>query len=296
MKSCKVISCALAKGGTTKTTSTINIGAALTPLGYSVVAVDNDPQSNLTTALGHDPKSVRYTLASKMLNVLDDSDGPLMKDCLLPCNMLDLLPSNQKLALVEKRLTVKSKSSILAGQDDLPAELVMRKTLEPLREHFDYILIDCPPSAGLLTINAMAASDSVLIPMEAHFLGFEAIKQTLELILRVRAQLNPALDVEGILLTKFQDRTALAATEDMWTVANRIIVDVYSQIAGISTVLAGLMSAVSVIGAKMSNNQHKVDQAWDWLKRIWIAWAIINGIGAFIAYVRPLLSGLNTIT
>lgn len=91
--------------------------------------------------------------------------------------------------------------------------------------------------------------------------------------------------------------TALAATgEDMWTVANRIIVDIYNQIAGISTVLAGLMSAVSVIGAKMSNNQHKVDNAWDWLKRIWIAWVIINGIGAFIAYVRPLLTGLNTIT
>ena len=84
-------------------------------------------------------------------------------------------------------------------------------------------------------------------------------------------------------------------TEDMWTVANRIIVDVYNQIAAISTVLAGLMSAVAVIGAKLSNNQHKVDQAWDWLKRIWVAWVIINGIGAFIAYVRPMLAGLNTI-
>jgi hypothetical protein len=90
--------------------------------------------------------------------------------------------------------------------------------------------------------------------------------------------------------------TAYATSENMWTVANRIIVDVYNQIAAISTVLAGLMSAVAVIGAKMSNNQHKVDQAWDWLKRIWIAWVIINGIGAFIAYVRPLLTGLNTIT
>ncbi len=86
------------------------------------------------------------------------------------------------------------------------------------------------------------------------------------------------------------------AAEDMWTAANRIIVDVYNKIAGISTVLAGLMSAVAVIGAKLSNNQHKVDQAWDWLKRIWIAWAIINGIGAFIAYVVPLFSGLATIT
>ncbi|MCI9263687.1 MAG: hypothetical protein HFF06_03860 [Oscillospiraceae bacterium] len=87
-----------------------------------------------------------------------------------------------------------------------------------------------------------------------------------------------------------------AAVEDMWKVANRIIVDVYGKLAGISTVLAGLMSAVAVVGAKISNNQHKVDQAWDWLKRIWVAWAIINGIGAFIAYVRPLFSGLATIS
>ena len=86
------------------------------------------------------------------------------------------------------------------------------------------------------------------------------------------------------------------ATEDMWTAAKRIIVDVYGKIAGISTVLAGLMSAVAVVGAKLSNNQHKVDQAWDWLKRIWIAWMIINGIGAFIAYVTPLFSGLATLT
>ena len=86
------------------------------------------------------------------------------------------------------------------------------------------------------------------------------------------------------------------AVEDMWSVADTIIKDVYSKIAGISTVLAGLMSAVAVIGAKLSNNQHKVDQAWDWLRRIWIAWAIINGIGAFLAYVRPLFDGLNTIS
>ena len=85
------------------------------------------------------------------------------------------------------------------------------------------------------------------------------------------------------------------AVDYMWTVANTVIVDVYSKIAGISTVLAGLMSAVAVVGAKLSNNQHKVDQAWDWLRRIWIAWAVINGIGAFIAYVAPLFQGLATI-
>ena len=90
--------------------------------------------------------------------------------------------------------------------------------------------------------------------------------------------------------------TPAFALDDMWTVADRIINDVYSKIAGVSTVLAGLMSAVAVVGAKLSNNQHKVDQAWDWLKRIWIAWMIINGIGAFIAYVTPLFSGLATLT
>ena len=89
--------------------------------------------------------------------------------------------------------------------------------------------------------------------------------------------------------------TPALAVEDMWTVANRIIVDVYAKIVSISTVLAGLMSAVAVIGAKVSNNQHKTDQAWDWLKRIWIAWAIINGMGAFLAYVRPLFDSLATI-
>lgn len=86
------------------------------------------------------------------------------------------------------------------------------------------------------------------------------------------------------------------AVEDMWTVANRIIIDVYNKIAGISTVLAALMTTVCVVGMKLSNNQQKVDQSVDWLKRIWISWAIINGIGAFLAYVRPLLEGLAVIT
>ena len=89
--------------------------------------------------------------------------------------------------------------------------------------------------------------------------------------------------------------TAFAAGEDLFEVAHNIIRDVYTHIAGISTVLAALMSAIAVIGAKMSNNQHKVDQSWDWLKRIWIAWAVINGIGAFIAYVTPLLDGYNVL-
>ena len=98
-----------------------------------------------------------------------------------------------------------------------------------------------------------------------------------------------------VLLLMFSFSIQAFAVEDMWTVANRIIVDVYEHIAGISTVLAGLMSAVAVIGAKMSNNQPKVDQAWDWLRRIWIAWAVITGIGAFLSYVLPLFQGLATL-
>ena len=101
------------------------------------------------------------------------------------------------------------------------------------------------------------------------------------------------LSVMMMMLISATSLTAFAAGEDMFEVADNIIRDVYTHIAGISTVLAALMSAIAVIGAKMSNNQHKVDQSWDWLKRIWIAWAVINGIGAFIAYVTPLLDGYN---
>lgn len=90
--------------------------------------------------------------------------------------------------------------------------------------------------------------------------------------------------------------TNVYAATDIWAKGKEVIIDIYNKIVGISTVLAALMSAIAVIGAKLSNNQHKVDQAWDWLRRIWVAWAIINGIGAFIAYITPLFDGLHTLT
>lgn len=98
-----------------------------------------------------------------------------------------------------------------------------------------------------------------------------------------------------LILTFTFSTTVFAAGEDMFEAADKIIRDVYNHIAGISTVLAALMSAIAVIGVKISNNQHKTDQGWDWLKRIWMAWAIINGIGAFIAYITPLFSGYNVL-
>lgn len=103
------------------------------------------------------------------------------------------------------------------------------------------------------------------------------------------------ISVVVMILISSVTMTAFAAGEDLFEVADNIIRDVYTHIAGISTVLAALMSAIAVVGAKMSNNQHKVDQSWDWLKRIWIAWAVINGIGAFIAYVVPLFDGYNVL-
>lgn len=212
MNTAKVIAVSLAKGGTGKSTSSINLAAALAAQGYKVCVVDNDPQGSMTTALGQEPKALKHTLASKMQNMLDDTEGILVEECLLHCNTVDLLPSNQKLALMEKRLTVESKSTLFADENELRSELVMRTVLEPLRELYQYILIDCPPSTGMLTVNALAAADSVLIPMESHFLGFEAIKQTLDLIARVKASVNPTLTIEGILLTKYQDRTNLCRT------------------------------------------------------------------------------------
>lgn len=94
-----------------------------------------------------------------------------------------------------------------------------------------------------------------------------------------------------LLLCSMLSVQVFAAGEDLFQVADNIIRDVYNHIAGISTVLAALMSSIAVIGAKISNNSHKTEQAWDWLKRIWVAWAIINGIGAFIAYITPLFDG-----
>ena len=98
-----------------------------------------------------------------------------------------------------------------------------------------------------------------------------------------------------LLLCLMLTTQVFAAGEDLFEVADNIIRDVYNHIAGISTVLAALMSSIAVIGAKISNNQHKTEQAWDWLKRIWVAWAVINGIGAFIAYVTPLFNGYNVL-
>lgn len=103
------------------------------------------------------------------------------------------------------------------------------------------------------------------------------------------------LSVMIMMLISATSLTAFAAGEDLFEVADNIIRDVYTHIAGISTVLAALMSAIAVVGAKMSNTQQKSDQAWDWLKRIWIAWAVINGIGAFIAYITPLFDGYNVL-
>lgn len=114
-----------------------------------------------------------------------------------------------------------------------------------------------------------------------------------------RINLNPPrwyIQIMAVVIVSACLTAPAFAAADLWTAAQTIIVDIYTHIATLSTALAGLMSAIAVLGAKLSNNQHKVDQAWDWLKRIRVCWAIINGIGAFIAYITPHFSGLATIT
>lgn len=113
---------------------------------------------------------------------------------------------------------------------------------------------------------------------------------------RLYTKTMAALMICAALTVPAMASAAPGGSGDMWTLAQNLIADVYSNIAKISTALAGLMSAIAVIGVKLSGNQHKADQAWDWLKRIWVAWAIINGIGAFIAYISPYFTGLNRLT
>jgi hypothetical protein len=132
--------------------------------------------------------------------------------------------------------------------------------------------------------------------MSFHIFTHKEVKALRKLVLRFCPNLGKTYFVIMTVIIVLTLMTIpVFAVEDMWTVATRIIKDIYTKLAGISTVLAGLMSAVAVIGAKLSNNQQKNDQAWDWLKRIWASWAIINGIGAFLAYIVPMFEGLATL-
>lgn len=201
------------KGGVGKTTTALNLGAALAEEGKRVLLLDNDPQGNLTAALGYTPGEQKNTLAKLLLTQIDSPED--VGDCLPRAvlhgeNGLDLIPANKRLADAAARLQVMQLSQYQgAGVPENPCERVVTQLLEPLRPRYDYILIDCGLKHELLTINALVAADRCIIPVQAHFLASEGIPDVLELVRNVQGRFNPELEVAGILLTMYQSRPQL---------------------------------------------------------------------------------------
>jgi chromosome partitioning protein len=190
----RVIAVANQKGGVGKTTTAINLGASLAAAERRVLAVDVDPQGNLTSGLGRRSKEARPSLYEAII------DQQPLSELLIPTDLeqLTLVPSDRNLTGAELELV-----PLLAR------EFRLREALQPLLESYDYVLLDCPPSLGLLTVNALSAADSVLIPLQAEYFALEGVAELQATMRRVQRALNPKLALEGVLLTMFDDRTNL---------------------------------------------------------------------------------------
>ena len=197
---CKVIAVSNQKGGVGKTVSCVNLGIGLAQSGKKVLMIDADPQGSMTISLGYEePDEMEYTLASMMLNIVNDEPMNTEKTILHHKEGVDLIPSNIELSAIEVSLV-----------NVMSRELILRSMVDQLRQFYDYILIDCMPSLGMMTINALACADSVLIPVQAAYLPVKGLQQLIKTISRVRKQLNPKLRIEGILLTMVDNRTNYA--------------------------------------------------------------------------------------
>ncbi len=209
----KVFTLTNQKGGVGKTSSALNLGAALSISGKKVLLIDNDPQGNLTAALGYTPAEQSRTLSNLLLAAIDypeDLELHLDRTVIHTDSGVDLIPANRRLADAATRLQVMQLSQYNAvGDVDRACEKVMASLLEPLRPKYDYIIIDCGLKHELLTVNALAASDYCIIPVQAHFLASEGIPDVLELVKSVRMKFNPDLKIAGILLTMYQSRPQL---------------------------------------------------------------------------------------
>lgn len=185
------------KGGVGKTTSTVNLGVGLAREGKKVLLVDGDPQGSLTISMGiRDPDELTGTLSTLMLAEMEDKPIPPDYGIIHHQEGVDLLPGNIELSGVELSLV-----------NTMSRELVLRNVLNRLRSSYDYIFIDCMPSLGLMSINALAAADSVIIPLQPQFLSTKGLNLLLRSVARVRKQINPKLRIDGILFTMVDSRT-----------------------------------------------------------------------------------------
>jgi chromosome partitioning protein len=193
----RVIAIANQKGGVGKTTTAINLGAAIAVAEARTLVIDMDPQGNASSGLGLSPApDERVTIYDVLMNG-GDAKAAVRTSVQFP--LLDLMPSTRDLVGVEIELV-----------GTMSRETVLRRALAPIRADYDFILLDCPPSLGLLTLNALTAADSLLIPIQCEFYALEGLSQLLNTVRLVQRALNPPLEIEGVLLTMFDGRLNLA--------------------------------------------------------------------------------------
>lgn len=191
----KIISLANQKGGVGKTTTAINLAASLSSLGKKVLLVDADPQANASSGLGIDIRSLEFTIYECLI----DNIPPAQAITATEVENLFVLPSHIDLVGAEIEIL---------NMDN--RERVMQRLLSPLKSEYDFILIDCSPSLGLITVNALTASDSVIIPVQCEYFALEGISKLLNTIKIIKSKLNPSLEIEGFLLTMYDNRLRLA--------------------------------------------------------------------------------------
>jgi len=199
MEDAKIMAIANQKGGTGKSTAAINLSKALAASGYRVLCADMDPQANLSMGLGIErPDELMVTMNDVLALVTEGRDLPDKSEYVLQSGNLDVIPSNINLSVTEINL-----------RNELGGERALSELLEPLRADYDYMILDTSPSIGMLTINALAAADSVIIPVSPQLWSATGLTDLLQTVSKIKRKINPRIEIEGILLTMCDERTRL---------------------------------------------------------------------------------------